>query len=242
MNEAQITVIGWVAAEPYYSVTGNGTPYLSLRVGCTPRRYDRRSAQWQDLETMFLTVNCWRTLADNVNASEIKRGHPVVVTGRLRIRQYEKDGQWRFSADIEATTVGHDLNRGTADFRPVVRSAGLTEDDRREVHEATDQWALAGPLAAPAAVHPGALLAGEAGSSTTRPDIPGNDLTAPRPEKGPPLTLFDRPPANTKTLQDPQTPATASPPDFARTDEPSPDQPPKEGKARSSRGRHVKAA
>jgi single-strand DNA-binding protein len=146
VNEAQITVIGWVAADPYYTVTANGTPFLSLRLACTPRRYDRETGQWQDLDTLFLTVNCWRNLADNVNASELRRGQPVVVTGRLRIRQYEKDGQWRFTAELEATTLGHDLNRGTADFRAVQRGGGLTEEDRREAQEVTDQWALSGEL------------------------------------------------------------------------------------------------
>lgn len=148
MNEAQITVVGWVAADPHYAVTANGTAFLSLRVGCTPRRFDRETSQWQDIQTMFLTVNCWRGLADNVNGSEFKRGHPVVVTGRLRIRQYEKDGHWRFSAEIEASTLGHDLSRGTADFRPVQRAGALSDDDRREAEDATDQWAMAGPLSA----------------------------------------------------------------------------------------------
>ncbi|MFD0687729.1 single-stranded DNA-binding protein [Actinomadura fibrosa] len=145
MNEAHVTVTGWIAAEPYYSVTANGTPFLSLRVGCTPRRYDRQTAQWQDGDTMFLTVNCWRGLADNVNASEFQRGHPVLVTGRLRVRQYERDGQWRFSAEIEATTLGHDLSRGTADFRPVQRGGALTDEDRQEARDVADQWALTAP-------------------------------------------------------------------------------------------------
>jgi single-strand DNA-binding protein len=141
VNEAQITVVGWIAAEPYFTVTGNGIPFLSLRVGVTPRRFDRQTGQWQDGDTMFLTVNCWRGLADNVNASEFKRGQPVMVTGRLRVRQYERDGQWRFSAEIEATTLGHDLTRGTAHFRPVQRGT-VSEDDRREAQEVADQWAL----------------------------------------------------------------------------------------------------
>ncbi|MFD0853934.1 single-stranded DNA-binding protein, partial [Actinomadura adrarensis] len=131
MNEPQVTLIGWVAAEPYFTVTGNGHPFLSLRVGVTPRRLDRQTGQWQDGETMFFTVNCWRNLADNVNTSEFKRGQPVIVTGRLRVRQYERDGNWRFSAEVDAVTVGHDLTRGTAHFRPVQRGA-LNEEDRRE--------------------------------------------------------------------------------------------------------------
>ncbi|WP_051468566.1 single-stranded DNA-binding protein [Actinomadura oligospora] len=144
MNEAQITVIGWVADTPQFLITANGTPYLSMRLACTPRRFDRTTGQWADVETMFLTVNCWRGLAENINSSEFARGHPVIVTGRLRIRQYERDGQWRYCAEIEATTLGHDLTRGTADFRTASRSSSLTESDRREAQELSDLFALTG--------------------------------------------------------------------------------------------------
>lgn len=144
MNDAHITIVGWVAADPFYKTTANGTPYLTLRIGCTPRRFDRQTGQWQDMETMLLTVNCWRGLADNVNASELRRGHPVIVTGRLRIREYIREGQFRFSAEIEAITLGHDLSRGTALFRPLRRGGGMTEDDRLEAREHADQWAQGG--------------------------------------------------------------------------------------------------
>lgn len=140
MNDAQTTVIGWLAADPKYVATSTGTPLMSLRLGCTPRRYDRESGQWQDAESMFLTVNCWRGLAENVNASEMKRGDPVVVTGRLRIREYVKDEQIRFSAVIDATTLGHDLTRGSALFRRVQRGGIATTEDRREAEDLNDLW------------------------------------------------------------------------------------------------------
>jgi single-strand DNA-binding protein len=145
VNEAHVTITGWVAAEPHYAVTANGTPYLSLRVGCTPRRFDRQTNQWQDDDSLFVTVNCWRGLAENVNASELRRGTPVLLTGRLRIRQYERADQWRFSAEVEALTLGPDLNRGTVDFRPAQRSGPLTDEDRRLARETADQWALTAP-------------------------------------------------------------------------------------------------
>ncbi|WP_018658507.1 single-stranded DNA-binding protein [Actinomadura flavalba] len=130
MNEAHITLAGWTATEPFYRLTGGGVPWLSFRVGCTPRRFDRSSGDWHDGDTMFLSVNCWRALAENVYASELRRGHPVLVTGRLRIRQYEKDGDWRLSVEIEASTLGHDLTRGTATFHPRARAdPAATPDD-----------------------------------------------------------------------------------------------------------------
>jgi single-strand DNA-binding protein len=147
MNDAHVTLVGWLAQDPFYTVTQHGTSFLSLRVGCTPRRFDRQTGQWQDMESMFMTVNCWRGLADNVNTSKLKRGEPVLVTGRLRIRQYVKDEQLRFSAEIEATTLGHDLTRGCAEFRRVQRGGVMTTEDRAEAAEHNDRWAEAGGLA-----------------------------------------------------------------------------------------------
>lgn len=147
MNEAQITVVGWLAADPRYVATSTGTSLMSLRVGCTPRRFDRESGQWQDMESTFLTVNCWRGLAENVNASDMKRGDPVIVTGRLRIREYLKDEQIRFSAVIEATTIGPDLTRGSAQFRRMRRGGVASLEDRQEAEELNDIWLEAAPEA-----------------------------------------------------------------------------------------------
>lgn len=139
MNDALITVVGYVAAEPRFEILASGTSFLSLRIGSTPRRYDRDIGQWRDDDPMFLTANCWRTLADNLQTSELKRGDPVIVTGKLRIREYTKDGQRRFSAQIEATTVGHDLSRGVARFQRAQRSAAFPED-RKQADDLADRW------------------------------------------------------------------------------------------------------
>jgi single-strand DNA-binding protein len=90
---------------------------------------------------MFLTINCWRGLADNIRASDMRRGAPVLVTGRLRIREYEKNGQLRYSVEIEATTVGHDMTRGVARFEWVSRGGATTAEDIKEALAGNDQWA-----------------------------------------------------------------------------------------------------
>jgi single-strand DNA-binding protein len=144
VNDAQITVVGNVAAEPRYIVTRNGTPLLSLRLASTPRRFDRETGLWRDGDTMFMTVTCWRSLAAN-GQEALAKGDPVVVTGRLRLREYDKDGERRLSAEIEATTVGHDLSRGVARFDRVRRSTGATAEDRQEATQLADIWAGAEP-------------------------------------------------------------------------------------------------
>lgn len=139
MNDAMITVVGNVAAEPRYLITKNGTPLLSLRLASTPRRFDRDTGQWRDGDTMFLTVTCWRSLAANAQEA-LRKGDPVVVTGRLRLREYERDGERRLSVEVDASTVGHDLGRGVARFDRARRSTGATAEDRQVAAELAGVW------------------------------------------------------------------------------------------------------
>ena len=122
INEAQVFLAGYVAREPRFRFTTRGIPSVSLRVACTPRWVDRETGEWTDGETSFVTVLCWRTLADNV-AKSLHKGEPVLVKGRLHVRPYEKDGASRLAVEIEASSVGHDLARGVASFQRPRRPA-----------------------------------------------------------------------------------------------------------------------
>ncbi len=123
INEAQVFLAGYVARDPRFRTTTNGTPCASLRVGFTPRRVDRETGEWTDGATSFVTVVCWRSLAENV-AICLRKGEPVLVKGRLQVRPYEKDGTPRVAVEIEASSIGHDLARGVARFRRSSRSPG----------------------------------------------------------------------------------------------------------------------
>jgi single-stranded DNA-binding protein len=72
------------------------------------------------------------------------------VTGRLRIREYAKNGNLRYSVVIEATTVGHDMSRGISRFERVSRGGTTTAEDIKEALAGNDQWASdIGPAAEP---------------------------------------------------------------------------------------------
>ena len=130
MNEAQVFVAGYVAREPKFRTTHNGYSYTSLRVGYTPRRMDRDSGEWSDSGTSFVTVFCWRGLADNV-ATCVRKGDPVLIKGKLQVRPYtDKDGAARVAVEIEASSIGHDLARGVANFQRAHRPAGGTAAER----------------------------------------------------------------------------------------------------------------
>jgi single-strand DNA-binding protein len=117
VNEAQLSLTGYVASDPRSRETQKGVPQVSMRVAWTPRWIDRASGEWSDGNTSFVTVLCWRRLAVNV-ATCIRRGDPVLIKGRLSIRPYEdKDGNARLAVEVDASSVGHDLSRGVARFQ-----------------------------------------------------------------------------------------------------------------------------
>ncbi|MEU0990458.1 single-stranded DNA-binding protein [Streptomyces sp. NPDC005953] len=137
MNDTLVTVVGNAATQVEYRETAAGGGMARFRIAVTPRRWDKQSAAWIDGRTGFYTVFAWRSLAINL-AGSVSVGEPLVVHGRLRVREEERDGQRRTSVDIEALAVGHDLTRGTAAFR----RGGRTE--ARTATEAAGGTALSG--------------------------------------------------------------------------------------------------
>ncbi|MFD4301559.1 single-stranded DNA-binding protein [Streptomyces albidoflavus] len=134
MNETMVTVVGNVATAPVYRESAHG-PMARFRMAATPRRWDRERQTWTDGPTSFFTIWTTRQLASNVTAS-VTVGEPVIVQGRLRVRETERGGQQWTTAEIDAASVGHDLTRGTAAFRRVRKPVGTwpggtaTEDSR----------------------------------------------------------------------------------------------------------------
>ncbi|WP_030542525.1 single-stranded DNA-binding protein [Streptomyces albus] len=121
MNETLLTVTGNAATRVDCWETADGLMLARFRLAATARRWDRQREAWTDGHTSFYTVWARRTLAANVAAS-VTVGEPLIVRGRLRVRETEHEGKPRLSADIDATAVGHDLSRGTSAFHRVARS------------------------------------------------------------------------------------------------------------------------
>jgi single-strand DNA-binding protein len=124
-----VTLVGFVAQDPQQRETKNGSRVTDLRVGATTRVQDRVTLQWRDGDTSYYNVSCWRRLGDHVRAS-LRKGDPVMIKGRFRSRTFEDKttGLPRTVIDIVADTVGHDLNRGIANYmrprQPAVNTQG----------------------------------------------------------------------------------------------------------------------
>ena len=120
MPESTVVLIGSVATGIREFTAGDHTR-VQFRMAVNDRRFDREQECWVDLEPSFYTVIARRELAANVSMS-LRKGDPIVVTGRLRVRQWSTDdGKRGISTEITAISIGHDLARGTTEFTRVVR-------------------------------------------------------------------------------------------------------------------------
>jgi len=142
-----ITISGLVATIPRHIVTSEGLSITSFRLASTQRRFDRSQERWVDTDTNWYTITSFRQLALNCSTS-IDKGQRVLVTGRLRIREWDNGERVGTTIDIEADSIGHDLSWGSATFSrsivsspapAVVESAPQEEQNEEQQEEAVEQ-------------------------------------------------------------------------------------------------------
>ena len=124
-----ITLIGNIAMEPERRQTANGLTVATFRIACSSRRFDNETNSWSTTSTNWYTIYAYRALAENVLDS-LHKGDGVVVSGKLKIRAWEKDGKRGTAVEVAADSIGQDLRWGTTAFTKVERhSAGNTSRD-----------------------------------------------------------------------------------------------------------------
>lgn len=136
----QVTVIGNITADPEFRKTQGGNTVANFTVAHTERVRDE-DGDFVDGDTSFFRVSVWKALGKNVAAS-LKKGHQVIVSGRLKIRDYEdKDGNQRRSAEIVADAVGASLQFGYTKFTKgtAKASSGETADADENTEEGADE-------------------------------------------------------------------------------------------------------
>jgi single-strand DNA-binding protein len=117
MYSTRIPIIGTALTKPEKRVIEKtGTVVTSFRIVSNERRYDKATDQWVDSGMLRIRVTCWRRLAEHV-AKSIDVGDPIYVFGRIYTREWKTEqGDLRVSYEVDAETVGHDLNRGVTTF------------------------------------------------------------------------------------------------------------------------------
>ncbi|HEY6785851.1 MAG TPA: single-stranded DNA-binding protein [Trebonia sp.] len=123
-GDTPITIVGNLVNDPELRFTASGQPVATFRVASTPRLRDNATGEWKDGDSLFLTCNVWRQMAENC-AESLQRGMRVIVSGRLRQRNYEtQQGEKRTVYEIEADDVGPSLLRASAKVTRATRAGG----------------------------------------------------------------------------------------------------------------------
>ncbi len=125
-GDIPMTVVGNLTADPELRFTPSGHAVANFTVASTNRMLDKQTNEWRDGDTIFIRCSVWRQYAENV-AESLTKGTRVVVTGRLKVRQYEtRDGGKGTSVECDVDEVGPALRYATAKVNRVSRSEGFS--------------------------------------------------------------------------------------------------------------------
>ena len=123
-GDVNITVVGNLTGDPELRFTPSGQAVANFTVASTTRFLDKATNEWKDGDTVFLRCSVWRQYAENV-AESLTRGMRVIVSGRLKVRQYEtREGGKGTSVECDVDDVGPALRYATAKVTKVSRSGG----------------------------------------------------------------------------------------------------------------------
>lgn len=177
-----ISLTGTIATQLKSLRTPSGISIARFRLASSQRRFDRSRNEWVDGETNWYTVTAFRQLADNAGAS-LGVGDRVVVAGRLRIRQWEKDGKSGTAVEVDAESLGPDLLFGTTTFSRMQRP----EASPSEPPQAQEPDSAADPAAATTPTPPGPGAEPPSAFPSAPPADPASasDWGAPRDDEQP---------------------------------------------------------
>lgn len=128
MNDIITTVIGNAVTDVSLRTTSTGASVASFRIASNSRRFDKSTNTWIEQDPSYLSITAWSQLAENV-ALSVHKGQPLVVTGKLKVKQWQDAEKSGTNVEIDATAIGHDLNRGTSEFTKVKRVSEFYEQD-----------------------------------------------------------------------------------------------------------------
>lgn len=130
----RITLEGRVVADPGLTFGKSGTAVCKMRLVAADRRLNQQSGEWEDGDTLWMDVTCFKQLAENVVESVVK-GDLVIVTGKIRTEEWDDrdTGAKRskvamiadtVSASLQFRTIPHGEARRTAAPAPANQAYG----------------------------------------------------------------------------------------------------------------------
>jgi single-strand DNA-binding protein len=98
----KVMLLGNLGADPELRVTQGGQAVLKLRLATTESYLDRNNTLQE--KTEWHSVTMWGKRAEAL-AKILNKGDRIFVEGGLRTSSYEKNGEKRYSTEVNATNV-----------------------------------------------------------------------------------------------------------------------------------------
>ncbi len=99
----KVMLLGRLTADPEMRYTPKGTAVCDLRMAMNRQYTDPASGEKKE-EATFVDVTAWGRQAE-ISAQYLKKGREVFVEGRLKMDQWEQDGQKRSKLTVTAEQV-----------------------------------------------------------------------------------------------------------------------------------------
>jgi single-strand DNA-binding protein len=120
------TIVGNTTADAELRFTQGGLAVAGFTVAVNERKFNRETNEWTDGDTTFVRCSVWREAAEQVAAS-IPKGTRVIVTGKLKMQEYEtKEGTKGQSLEMQVDEIGPSLRYATAIVTKAARREGGT--------------------------------------------------------------------------------------------------------------------
>ena len=118
----QVILIGNVGKDPDVRTLDGGIKVATFSLATSTGGYKKQDGTDVPERTQWHNIVCWRSLAD-LCEKFVRKGDRLTILGTIGYREYEKDGQKRYTTDIVAYDL---LLSGKADnpgARPPVTAA-----------------------------------------------------------------------------------------------------------------------
>lgn len=120
-------LIGTIGSDPRTGTLTDGRPYAGFRLAVNHDYFNSETGQYEEGDTSWYDVAVYGMMAQSV-ACSLSKGDPVLVIGRLRVREWDTGTKSGIAVEIVADAIGHNLRFGTGSFKRPGRKRGPDDD------------------------------------------------------------------------------------------------------------------
>lgn len=96
----KVTLIGHLGQDPELKKTSSNTSVMLIKIATDEGYMDKKTNSWVNA-TEWHRVQLWNKAAERAQ-EQLMKGDLVVVTGKIKTRSYDKDGQTSYITEIVA--------------------------------------------------------------------------------------------------------------------------------------------